>query len=142
MFGTFLYNHETCMSYSNLGILGGCNKGGLFVEGTWNAEICDEMKPKEGDLMVLNKKGLDAFPNTNLENLLVDNGIETVVLGGFLTNCCVECTMRTAYDKGFNVITLTDCTATTSEEGQKAATTITYGMFSTPMTKDELLAKF
>merc|ERR1719479_200826 len=99
------------------------------------------MKPKEGDLMVLNKKGLDAFPNTNLENLLVDHGIETVVLGGFLTNCCVESTMRTAYEKGFNVITLTDCTGATSDEAQKAAANGTYGMFSLPMTKDEFLTK-
>jgi len=26
--------------------------------------------------------------------------IETVVLSGFLTNCCVESTMRMAYEKG------------------------------------------
>ena len=84
--------------------------GSLFVEGTWNAEICDLMKPKDGDLIVKGKKGLDAFPNTDLEALLVSKGIETVALGGFLTNCCVESTMRTAYEKGFNVITLTDCT--------------------------------
>ena len=49
--------------------------------------------------------------------------------------------MRTAYEKGFNVITLTDCVATTSEEGQKAATTGTYGMFSSPMTSGEFKEK-
>ena len=48
------------------------------------------------------------------EEQLKANGIETVVLGGFLTNCCVESTMRTAYEKGFNVITLTDACATAS----------------------------
>ena len=52
---------------------------------------------------------------------------------GFLTNCCVESTMRTAYEKGFNVITLTDACATTSPEGQ-AVTGGSYGMFSTPST--------
>ena len=46
--------------------------------------------------------------------------------------------MRTAYEKGYNVVTLTDCTATTTEEGQKAATTGTFGWFSLPMTADEL----
>ena len=51
---------------------------------------------------------------------------------------CVESTMRTAYEKGYNVVTLTDCTATTTEEGQKAATTGTFGWFSLPMTADEL----
>ena len=124
-----------------LGILAGCAGDKLFVEGTWNSEFCESMKPQEGDLVCQGKHGLDAFPGTDLEELLVKNGIETVVLGGFLTNCCVESTMRTAYEKGFNVVTLTDCTAATSAEGQAWATGGTYGMFSSPMTKDDFIAK-
>merc|ERR1711874_343347 len=89
--------------------------------------------PKPGDIVVKGKKGLDAFPGTDLESLLVRNGIETLAIGGFLTNCCVESTMRTACEKGFNVVTLTDCCATTSEEGQKGAAEGTFGMFSSPM---------
>jgi len=100
------------------------------------------MAPKDGDVMVTGKKGLDAFPNTDLEAQLVANGIETVMLCGFLTNCCVESTMRTACEKGFNVLTVTDCCATTSMDGHKAATTGTFGMFSTPMTAAEATAKF
>jgi len=123
-----------------LGILKGCADGGLFVEGTWNAAFCDAVKPMAGDLVVTGKKGLDAFPGTDLEALLLEHGIRTVALAGFLTNCCVESTMRTAYEKGFNVITLKDCTAATSPEGQVAATAGTFGMFSTPMTKTEFLA--
>ena len=124
-----------------LGILAGCAKDKLFTEGTWNADFCKEMAPAEGDVVVKGKKGLDAFPNTDLEANLLSNGIETVVLCGFLTNCCVESTMRTACEKGFNVITVTDCCATTSEDGHKAATGGTFGMFSTPMTAEELTPK-
>jgi nicotinamidase-related amidase len=120
-----------------LGILAGCANDKLFTEGTWNAEFVDQMAPQPGDVVVQGKKGLDAFPGTDLEEQLKARGIETVALAGFLTNCCVESTMRSAYEKGFNVITLTDCTATTSDEGQTAATTGTYGMFSAPMTSDE-----
>merc|ERR550537_1443941 len=79
----------------SLGILAGCAKDSLFTEKTWNSEFCESMKPADGDLVVEGKRGLDAFPNTNLEALLVSRGIETVVLSGFLTNCCVESTMRT-----------------------------------------------
>merc|ERR1719392_473135 len=124
-----------------LGILAGCAKDKLFTEGTWNAQICDAMKPKEGDFVVSGKKGLDAFPNTDLEAALVKDGIETVTLCGFLTNCCVESTMRTACEKGFNVLTVTDCCATTSEDGQKAATGGTFGMFSTPMSAADFATK-
>merc|ERR1712176_1027125 len=80
-------------------------------------------------------------PGTDLEAQLKAHGIETIALAGFLTNCCVESTMRTAFEKGFNVVTLTDCTAATSLEGQKAAVEGTYGMFSTPMRASDLVAK-
>merc|ERR1719343_954112 len=99
------------------------------------------MKPEEGDVVVSGKKGLDAFPGTDLEAQLKAHGIETVALAGFLTNCCVESTMRTAFEKGFNVITLSDCTAATSMEGQKAAVEGTYGMFSTPMLAADFVTK-
>jgi len=123
-----------------LGILKGCADGELFTEGTWNAEFCTAMQPKSGDLVVTGKRGLDAFPGTDLERLLIQNGIETLAIGGFLTNCCVESTMRTACEKGFNVVTLTDCCATTSEDGQKAAVEGTFGMFSSPEVSTAFLA--
>lgn len=41
-------------------------------------------------------------------------GIKNVVLCGFLTNCCVESSMRTAYENGYKVYTLKDCSAATS----------------------------
>jgi ureidoacrylate peracid hydrolase len=59
------------------------------------------------------------------------------MLGGFLTNCCVESTMRSAYEKGYDVITLTDCTAATTAEEQQSATWQDYRMFSQPLTSDE-----
>jgi len=95
----------------------------------------------KGDVVVKGKRGLDGFPGTDLESTLVKKKIETVVLSGFLTHCCVESTMRTAYEKGFNTITLTDCCATTSAEGHKSATEGTFGMFSSPMTGEEFLKK-
>ena len=47
--------------------------------------------------------------------------------------------MRTAYEKGYDVITLTDCTAATSAEEQQSATSQDYPMFSQPMTSDEVV---
>lgn len=120
-----------------LGILAGCQNDALFTAGTWNTEFCAEMTPTGEDVIVKGKKGLDAFPGTDLEAQLKEHGINTVVLAGFLTNCCVESTMRTAYEKGFNVITLTDCCATMSEEGQTAACTGTFGLFSKPMSSED-----
>jgi nicotinamidase-related amidase len=47
--------------------------------------------------------------------------------------------MRSAYEKGYEVITLTDCTAATSAHEQQAATSQDYPMFSQPMTSEEAL---
>ena len=75
-----------------------------------------------GDIVVEGKRGLDTFATTNLDFVLRSRDSTTVVLGGFLTNCCVESTMRTAYERGYDVITLTDCTAATSADEQRRAT--------------------
>jgi nicotinamidase-related amidase len=121
------------------GILKGVIDSTAFVKGTWGAEICDEMAPQGDDIVVEGKRGLDAFATTNLDFVLRSREIETVILGGFLTNCCVESTMRSAYEKGYDVITLTDCTAATSADEQKAATSQDYPMFSQPMTSTEAI---
>jgi nicotinamidase-related amidase len=121
------------------GILKGVVDSGAFVKGSWGAEICDQMAPQEGDIVVEGKRGLDTFATTNLDFVLRSREISTVVLGGFLTNCCVESTMRTAYEKGYDVITLTDCTAATSAEEQTAAIAQDYPMFSQPMTSDQVV---
>ena len=122
-----------------LGILKGCSDGQLFSKDTWNMQHYEPLNPNDDDIVVQGKKGLDAFPGTDLEKHLVDHGIETVILCGFLTNCCVESTMRTAYEKGFNVITLKDCCATQSTEAHLAATEGTFNMFSTPMTAEDFM---
>ena len=122
------------------GILKGVIDSNAFVKGTWGVEICDEMAPQAGDIVVEGKRGLDAFATTNLDFVLRSREIDTVILGGFLTNCCVESTMRSAYEKGYDVITLTDCTAATSDEEQRVATARDYPMFSQPMTSTEATA--
>lgn len=123
------------------GILKGVVDSKSFRKGSWGAEIVDVLKPEEEDIVIEGKRGLDAFATTNLDFILRARGITTIALGGFLTNCCVESTMRTGYEKGFDVVTLTDCTATVSAEEQRFAVEKNYPMFSRPMTHDIFLAE-
>ena len=109
------------------------------VKGGWGAEIVDQLAPQAGDIVVEGKRGLDTFASTNIDFMLRSKGIDTVVLGGFLTNCCVESTMRTAYEHGFEVITLTDCAAATSQEEHDNAIRYDFPMFSKPTTAGEFL---
>ncbi|WP_367318605.1 cysteine hydrolase [Streptomyces sp. HUAS ZL42] len=122
------------------GILKGVVDGKAFVKGTWGASIVDELTPANGDIVIEGKRGLDTFASTNLDFILRSKGIDTIILGGFLTNCCVESTMRTGYEHGFRVITLTDCVAATSQEEHDNAISYDFPMFSLPMTSADVIA--
>ena len=131
------YNEISSHPY---GILKGVVDGNAFVKDTWGAAIADELAPEAGDILIEGKRGLDTFASTNLDFILRNKGITTIVLGGFLTNCCVESTMRSGYENGYKVITLSDCVAATSMEEHDNALRYDYPMFSQPMTSTEFIA--
>lgn len=128
------------ISKDSYGILSGIKQEELFKAGEWGSQICDLMKPVDGDIICKGKNGLCGFQSTNLDFILRQNNIRNILLGGFLTNCCVESTMRSAYEKGYKVFTLKDCCAATSIDGQNAAFEHTFGMFSIPLISDEAIA--
>jgi ureidoacrylate peracid hydrolase len=117
------------------GILKGVVDSMSFRKGTWGAEIVDSLAPQPQDIVIEGKRGLCGFARTNLDCILRSRGITNVVLGGFLTNCCVE----SAYEKGYNVVTLTDCTAALREEEQRLAVEKNYPVFSRPLSHTEFL---
>jgi nicotinamidase-related amidase len=131
------YGEISARSY---GILKGVIDGKAFIKGSWGAAIVDDLAPAKGDVLIEGKRGLDAFASTNLDFILRSKGITTVAIGGFLTNCCVESTMRSAYEHGFEVVTLVDCVAGTSPEEHRNAIKYDFPMFSKPMPSSEFLA--
>jgi nicotinamidase-related amidase len=123
------------------GILKGVVDSNSFVKGTWGCEIVADVAPSGEDIVLEGKRGLDAFGSTNLDFILRSKGIQTIALAGFLTNCCVESTMRSAYEKGFEVYTLTDAVGATSLAEHANAITYDYPMFSKPITSAEFAAE-
>jgi len=124
------YSELTSTPY---GILKGVVDNGAFKKTSWGVKIIDELTPQPGDVVIEGKRGLCGFHSTNLDFILRSKGIKNVALSGFLTNCCVESTMRTAYENGYNVITLTDCCAGLSIEEHNNAIEKDFPMFSEPM---------
>jgi len=116
------------------GILAGVVESNSFVKDSWGAAIVEELTPAEGDIVIEGKRGLDTFASTNLDFILRSKCIDTIALAGFLTNCCVESTMRSGYERGYQVYTLTDCVAATSQEEHDNAISKDYPMFSRPVT--------
>lgn len=123
------------------GILAGIVDSRAFQKDSWGAAIAQDMQPVDGDIVIEGKRGLDCFASTNLDFILRARGITDVAIAGFLTNCCVESTMRSAYERGYRVVTVVDCTATVSEEEQRVATEKDFAMFSRPMTHTAFLAE-
>lgn len=136
---TFVAGYHEISSHP-YGILKGVVDGNAFVKDSWGAAIVDDLAPQPGDIVVEGKRGLDTFASTNLDFILRSKGITTIVLGGFLTNCCVESTMRTGYENGYRVVTVTDCTAATSTAEHESAIRFDYPMFSLPVSADDVIS--
>jgi len=94
--------------------------GKVFTKGTWKSEISDGLF-SDGDLLVKGRYAFDAFVGSDLEDILRQNGIETVFVCGFTTDQCVAKTINTMIKKGFNAYLVSDCAATLNDFFQKKA---------------------
>jgi ureidoacrylate peracid hydrolase len=137
----FVFNEEYFGEHKMEGIVKAVADGDAFREGTWGAEFIDEMKPKEGDQVVGGKSTLCGFNNTNLEKILKEANIKNVVIGGFLTNFCVESTARTAYDKGYGVTVIKDATAANSSDDQNYVEEKIFPLLGQTLSVDQLLSQ-
>ena len=73
-------------------------------------EFNDYVKPLN-DEIVLTKKVNSAFIGTNLEEILIDNKISTLVIVGMTTNHCISTTVRMSGNLGFDTFLISDSTA-------------------------------
>jgi len=95
-----------------VGILRTIKEVGAFRAEKSGAETIPEFKPYADIITeVPGKRGLNAFSNTHLEELLRSNDIEHLVLAGTVTSICIDSTGRHAADLGFKVTVLSDCTS-------------------------------
>jgi biuret amidohydrolase len=73
------------------------------------------VRPMPGDLEI-RKALFSSFVGTNLELELRKRGIDTLVVVGFTTECCVDCTVRDAFHRNFNVFVVADACAAYSTD--------------------------
>jgi nicotinamidase-related amidase len=77
--------------------------------GSWGAEF-HGVTPEPGEPVFTKYAVFDAFLADGLERYLRERGIGHVVLAGVYADVCVDSTARTAFQKGFHVTVLADCT--------------------------------
>ena len=78
-----------------------------LIDGTWGAEIIEELKPPEGSIVV-RKQRFSGFAGTNLDFVLKTNNIKYLVFVGVATNVCVETTIRDAFSHDYFPILISD----------------------------------
>ncbi len=87
-------------------------------ERTPETEIHAGITPRSGE-PVLTKQRVGPFSTTNLDEMLKEKGIKTLVLMGISTSGCVLSTVRWAADIDYKPVVLTDCCADRDEEVQR-----------------------
>jgi ureidoacrylate peracid hydrolase len=89
---------------------------GLFVpRGSWDAKVLDAIAPA-GDEIVLPKTSSSVFISTNIDYVLRNLGVKSLIVAGILTDQCIDSAVRDACDLGYLVTVPTDACATLSQE--------------------------
>jgi len=90
---------------------------GDFAPGSWGNRMVDELQPAD---ITVEKVAYSAFYNSRLEFVLRKAGIETLIVGGIVTNGGVASTLRDAHVRDFHTIVLWDGCAAFSAELHRA----------------------
>ncbi len=85
--------------------------GKFFTKDSWKSEIIPEMINNE-DAIVKGRTSFDAFKDSNLDEILRENGIKTIFRCGFTTDQCVLKTLRSARKRKYGAYLNRECTAT------------------------------
>jgi len=89
---------------------------GLFVaRGSWDAKVLDAIAPDD-DEIVLPKTSSSVFISTNIDYVLRNLGVRSLIIAGVLTDQCIDSAVRDACDLGYLVTVPTDACATLSAE--------------------------
>lgn len=81
------------------------------IEGSPQTQFVDEIAPAKGDYVIRTKRRLSSFYGTDLEILLRNLGIDTLVIIGINTNTCVLNTCFDGFNRDFRIIVVSDCVA-------------------------------
>jgi nicotinamidase-related amidase len=91
-----------------------------FAPGSPQTKVIDALRPGDDDI-VLPKTSSSLFNSTNFEYLMRNIGLDTIVVTGFLTDQCVDHTIRDGADRGFGMVCPVDACTTDSLERHQGA---------------------
>ncbi len=89
------------------------------MKGTPEAEIVPDLTPQPGDV-VLEKRTYSAFISTDLDEILRSRGVKRLFITGLHTDCCARHTSGDAFQKGYDMVWVTDALQAFTEEAHEA----------------------
>jgi len=110
----------------------------LFVEGSWGAEIHEDLTPLDNET-IITKKQISSFAGTNLEDVLREKDISYLIISGMQSNVCVEGTTKSAHAIGFNITVLEDACAAKDQATHERAMKLLSDEYATVISTEEFL---
>jgi len=77
---------------------------------TWDIDIVNELRPAPGDRVLYENRDT-GFYRTELETVLRERGVTTLIVVGATTSVCVDSTVSDAEFRDLDRLVLEDCTA-------------------------------
>ncbi len=93
----------------------------VLERGSWSAAVVEELVQEAGDIQV-SKYRMSGFWDTELDSILRNLGVTTLLFAGVNVDQCVLCTLQDANFLGYDCVLLEDCSGTTSPDYCFAAT--------------------
>ena len=125
-----------------VGILDKIKDSGAFKAGTPGADTIPELLTY-GDRItyVTGKVGFNAFSNTSLDAGLKQRGIKDVLVAGMITSLCIDSTGRAAYERGYAVTILSDCTSARTAAEQDFFCSTIFPLYGKAARSTDMLAR-
>lgn len=109
----------------------------LCIRGTWDSEFVEGLKPRDGD-HVVHKRRDSVFQDTEFALWLRSMRIDTIIFSGIDTSICVESSLRDAFNRGWDVILVSDATASLNDAFYETTVAEISENFGLVMKSDEL----
>ncbi|AIF82920.1 nicotinamidase-like amidase [Candidatus Nitrososphaera evergladensis SR1] len=109
----------------------------ICVRDTWDAGIVDAIKPAPEDHIVIKRRD-SAFHDTEIGVWLKSLDVDTLLFCGIDTSICVETSLRDAFNNGYDVVLVSDATASGNRKHFESTLEIVKDYYGFVMDIDEL----
>ena len=128
---------------TNARLFGGVRRSPVALEpGTTAVEVLAELGPEPEDLVLTRTHGLDPMTGTDLDPVLRNLGVRTVVVTGVSVNIAVTNLVMDAVNRGYDVVLPRDAVAGLPQEYADAVIDNTLALLATIVTTDDLVARW